>query len=133
MSEGRLMHVKTTAKQSKTMEVGGSSSSRGSRTTTRNFKDGGFVSLVEKKLFTLDEDLFMQVRGLTSDGFPLGDYNDELWNSYDTEEMYKSCMGGPYYYVEGDSTKVGSFSVENRLIHYVIAYILVQRSTNHAH
>ncbi|KAF1894487.1 hypothetical protein Lal_00043626 [Lupinus albus] len=35
-------------------------------------------------------------------------------------------------FMNGQLTKVGSLSVENRLLHYIIAYILVQRNTNHA-
>ncbi|KAF1895047.1 hypothetical protein Lal_00022544 [Lupinus albus] len=46
--------------------------------------------------------------------------------------MYKSCLRGPQYFVSGELTKVGSLSGENRLMHYLIAYILVQRNTNHA-
>ncbi|KAF1877737.1 hypothetical protein Lal_00038046 [Lupinus albus] len=46
--------------------------------------------------------------------------------------MYKSLLRGPHYRVQGESTKVGSFSVENRLLHYLIAYIPIQRNTNHA-
>ncbi|KAF1862150.1 hypothetical protein Lal_00026669 [Lupinus albus] len=57
-----------------------------------NFKYGAYISLVKGKVFTLDEDMFLQ----------------------------------------GESTKVRSFSVENRLINYVITYILVLRNTNHA-
>ncbi|CAL0320116.1 unnamed protein product [Lupinus luteus] len=34
--------------------------------------------------------------------------------------------------VGGDLTKASRLSVENRLLHYLIAYILVQRNTNHA-
>ncbi|KAE9612533.1 hypothetical protein Lal_00033270 [Lupinus albus] len=45
--------------------------------------------------------------------------------------MYKSCLRGSHYYVPGELTKVGSLSIENRLLHYLIAYILVQRNTNH--
>ncbi|KAF1883408.1 hypothetical protein Lal_00042207 [Lupinus albus] len=37
-----------------------------------------------------------------------------------------------YEDIEGQLTKAGSLSVENRLLHYIIAYILVQRNTNHA-
>ncbi|KAF1891904.1 hypothetical protein Lal_00016935, partial [Lupinus albus] len=36
-----------------------------------HFKDGAYVSLVKGKLFTLDEDLFLQVGCLTSDRSPL--------------------------------------------------------------
>ncbi|KAF1892929.1 hypothetical protein Lal_00035962, partial [Lupinus albus] len=36
------------------------------------------------------------------------------------------------YNAKGQLTKAGSLSVENRLLHYIIAYILVQRNTNHA-
>ncbi|KAF1889255.1 hypothetical protein Lal_00024578 [Lupinus albus] len=35
-------------------------------------------------------------------------------------------------FMNGQLTKAGSLSVENRLLHYIIAYILVQRNTNHA-
>ncbi|KAF1885876.1 hypothetical protein Lal_00041649, partial [Lupinus albus] len=38
----------------------------------------------------------------------------------------------PHLYIQGQLTKAGSLSVENRLLHYIIAYILVQRNTNHA-
>ncbi|KAF1884539.1 hypothetical protein Lal_00028417 [Lupinus albus] len=34
--------------------------------------------------------------------------------------------------VQGGLTKVGSLTVGNRLLHYVIAYMLIQRNTNHA-
>ncbi|KAF1896167.1 hypothetical protein Lal_00027240 [Lupinus albus] len=56
-------------------------------------------------MITLDENLFLDVGGLSSTGSPLGD-----------------C----------ELTKVGPLTVKNRLLHYLISYILVQRNTNHA-
>ncbi|KAF1874113.1 hypothetical protein Lal_00041557 [Lupinus albus] len=38
----------------------------------------------------------------------------------------------PWLVEQGGLTKVGALIVENRLLHYVIAYMLVQRNTNHA-
>ncbi|CAL0322753.1 unnamed protein product [Lupinus luteus] len=45
--------------------------------------------------------------------------------------MYKSCLRGPHPCVQGELTKVGLLSVENRLLHYLVVYILVQINTNH--
>ncbi|KAF1894429.1 hypothetical protein Lal_00043727 [Lupinus albus] len=52
--------------------------------------------------------------------------------NFDPTEVYKSFLRGPHLYIQGQLTKAGSLSVENRLLHYIIAYILVQRNTNHA-
>ncbi|KAF1870860.1 hypothetical protein Lal_00030170, partial [Lupinus albus] len=96
------------------------------------FKDSAYVSLVKVKLFTLDDDLFFQVVGLTSDGSPLGYCNDELWNSYDTEEMYKSCLRGPHYYVQEESTKhlVGENLIHNMGIYECGAQLIYQEDHN---
>ncbi|CAL0317027.1 unnamed protein product [Lupinus luteus] len=52
--------------------------------------------------------------------------------TFDAGEVYKSFLRGLHLYIQGELTKAGSLSVENRLLHYLIAYILVQRNTNHA-
>ncbi|KAF1891326.1 hypothetical protein Lal_00016957 [Lupinus albus] len=98
----------------------------------RNFqyKDGKYVNFVKGKLTTLNEELFQEVGGLASDGSPLGDCNSELWNSYDSTKMYKSCLRRPHYYVEGELAKAGFMIVEKRLPHYLIACVLVQQNTN---
>ncbi|KAF1883346.1 hypothetical protein Lal_00042227, partial [Lupinus albus] len=96
------------------------------------YKDGNYVSFVKGKLISLNDELFLEVGGLASDGSPLGGCNNELWNLYDTTEMYLSCLRRPYYYVQGEFTKVGSMTIENNLFHYLITYVLVQRNTNHA-
>ncbi|KAF1872344.1 hypothetical protein Lal_00016642 [Lupinus albus] len=100
----------------------------------RNFqyKDGKYVTVVKGKFITLDEELFLEVGGLARDCSPLGDWNNEMWNSYDSTEMYKSCIRGPHYYVQGELTKAGSMTFENRLLHYRIVYVLVQQNINHA-
>ncbi|KAF1860190.1 hypothetical protein Lal_00040472, partial [Lupinus albus] len=61
----------------------------------------------------------------------LGDCENEQWESFDVIEMYKSCLRGPHYFVLVELTKAGSLTVESRILHYVIAYILVERNTNH--
>ncbi|KAF1889011.1 hypothetical protein Lal_00042980 [Lupinus albus] len=65
------------------------------------FKDGKYLSVVKGKLFSLDESFFLEVGGWTCDRSPLGDCSDELWNSYDTIELYKSCLRGNHHYVQG--------------------------------
>ncbi|KAF1859145.1 hypothetical protein Lal_00000976 [Lupinus albus] len=80
----------------------------------------------------MDGKLFLEVGGLDSDGSPLGDCNNELWISYYSTEMYKSCLREQHYFVQGELTKVESMTVENRLLRYINAYILVHQNTNHA-
>ncbi|KAF1877766.1 hypothetical protein Lal_00038075 [Lupinus albus] len=41
--------------------------------------------------------------------------------------MYKSCLRELHYYVQSELTKAGSLTVENMLLHHLIAY----RNTNH--
>ncbi|KAF1898755.1 hypothetical protein Lal_00000657 [Lupinus albus] len=91
------------------------------------YKDGKYVCGFKGKLITFNKELFLEVGGLANDGSPLGDCNNELWNSYYSTEMYKSCLRGPHYYC-----KARSLIVENKLLHYLIAYVLVQRNTSHA-
>ncbi|KAF1889134.1 hypothetical protein Lal_00037549 [Lupinus albus] len=58
------------------------------------YKDGKYWSMISGNLFELNDEIFMNVGGLSSSGYSIGD-------------------------VPG-------------LLHYIIAYILVQRNTNHA-
>ncbi|KAF1896004.1 hypothetical protein Lal_00041732, partial [Lupinus albus] len=79
------------------------------------YKDGKYWSMISGNLFELNDEIFMNVGGLSSSGY-----------------IYKYFLRGPHLYIQGKLTKAGSLSVENRLLHYIIAYILVQRNTNHA-
>ncbi|KAF1892866.1 hypothetical protein Lal_00008056 [Lupinus albus] len=94
------------------------------------YKDGKYWS-ISGNLFELNDDIFMNVGGLSSSGYSIGDCS---WvkENFDPTEVYKSFLRGPHLYIQGQLTKAGSLSVENRLLHYIIAYILVQRNTNHA-
>ncbi|KAF1888906.1 hypothetical protein Lal_00043248 [Lupinus albus] len=87
--------------------------------------------MISGNLFELNDDIFMNVGGLSSSGYSIGDCS---WvkENFDPTEVYKSFLRGPHLYIQGQLTKAGSLSVENRLLHYIIAYILVQRNTNHA-
>ncbi|KAF1888254.1 hypothetical protein Lal_00037363 [Lupinus albus] len=79
------------------------------------YKDGKYWSMISGNLFELNDDMFMNVK-----------------ENFDPTEVYKSFLRGPHLYIQGQLTKAGSLSVKNRLLHYIIAYILVQRNTNHA-
>ncbi|KAF1895967.1 hypothetical protein Lal_00033920 [Lupinus albus] len=95
------------------------------------YKDGKYWSMISDHLFELNDDIFMNVGGLSSSGYSIGDCS---WvkENIDPTEVYKSFLRGPHLYIQGQLTKAESLSVENRLLHYIIAYILVQRNTNHA-
>ncbi|KAF1889130.1 hypothetical protein Lal_00043349 [Lupinus albus] len=94
------------------------------------YKDGKYLSMISGNLFELNDDIFMNVGGLSSSGYSIGDCS---WvkENFDPTEVYKSFLRGLHLYIQGQLTKAGSLSVENRLLHYIIAYILVQRNTNH--
>ncbi|KAF1863091.1 hypothetical protein Lal_00041078 [Lupinus albus] len=95
------------------------------------YKDGKYWFMISGNPFELNDDMFMNVGGLSSSGYGIGDCS---WvkENFDPTEVYKSFLRGPHLYIQGQLTKAGSLSVENRLLHYIIAYILVQRNTNHA-
>ncbi|KAF1894467.1 hypothetical protein Lal_00043394, partial [Lupinus albus] len=95
------------------------------------YKDGKYWSMISGNLFELNDDMFINVGGLSSSGYGIGDCS---WvkENFDPTEVYKSFLRGPHLYIQGQLTKAGSLSVENRLLHYIITYILVQRNTNHA-
>ncbi|KAF1898035.1 hypothetical protein Lal_00032799 [Lupinus albus] len=81
------------------------------------YKDRKYVSVEKEKLIKLDDELFLNVGGLDSDGSPLGDCNKELWNSYDMVEMYKSCLRGPHYYV---NTNLAQATVNDLKLMYAV-------------
>ncbi|KAF1891471.1 hypothetical protein Lal_00039581 [Lupinus albus] len=95
------------------------------------YKDGKYWSMISGNLFELNDDMFMNVGGLSSSGYGIGDCSSVKEN-FDPSEVYKSFLRGHHLHIQGQLTKAGSLSVENRLLHYIFAYILVQRNTNHA-
>ncbi|KAF1896083.1 hypothetical protein Lal_00042345, partial [Lupinus albus] len=96
------------------------------------YKNGRYITMVKGKLIVLDEELFLVVGGLSSSGEPLGNCENEQWEEFEALATYRSCLRDIVSVTPGGLTKVGPLIVENRLLHYVIAYILVQRNTNHA-
>ncbi|KAF1878113.1 hypothetical protein Lal_00015099, partial [Lupinus albus] len=96
------------------------------------YKNGRYITMVKGKLIVLDEELFSAVGGLSSSGEPLGNCENEQSDNFEALATYKSCLRDIVSVTPGGLTKVGSLTVENRLLHYVIAYMLVQRKTNHA-
>ncbi|KAF1898738.1 hypothetical protein Lal_00032322 [Lupinus albus] len=141
MEQGRTKRVKTSTTRVRRREVGSPSTRdrgdpyyslilqetrlakfQGRKPTYIRYKDGKYWSMISSHLFELNDDIFMNVGG------------DCSWvkENFDPTEVYKSFLRGPHLYIQGQLTKAGSLSVENRLLHYIIAYILVQRNTNHA-
>ncbi|KAF1893017.1 hypothetical protein Lal_00024139 [Lupinus albus] len=116
MEQGRTKRVKTSATRVRRREVGSPS--------TRDRGDP-YYSLI------LQETRMAKFQGRKPTYIRIGDCS---WvkENFDPTEVYKSFLRGPHLYIQGQLTKVGSLSVENRLLHYIIAYILVQRNTNHA-
>ncbi|KAF1858796.1 hypothetical protein Lal_00013719 [Lupinus albus] len=96
------------------------------------YKNGQYITKVKGKLIVLDEELFLVVGGLSSSGEPLGKCENEQWKDFEALATYRSCLRDTVMVTPRGLTKVGSLTVENHLLHYVIAYMLVQRNTNHA-
>ncbi|KAF1888344.1 hypothetical protein Lal_00043524 [Lupinus albus] len=79
------------------------------------YKDGKYWSMISGNLFELNDEIFMNVGGLSSSGYSIGDCS---WvkENFDPTEVYKSFLRGPHLYIQGQLTKAGSLSVENRLL-----------------
>ncbi|KAF1858787.1 hypothetical protein Lal_00044280 [Lupinus albus] len=88
------------------------------------YKDGKYWSMISGNLFELNDEIFMNVGGLSSSGYSIGDCSWVKENFDPTER--------PSFIHSGSTDQSWVTSVENRLLHYIIAYILVQRNTNHA-
>ncbi|CAL0319871.1 unnamed protein product [Lupinus luteus] len=68
------------------------------------YKDGSYWSMISGNLFELDEDLFMNVGGLSASGYGIGDCS-WLKENFDAAVVYKSFLRGPHLYVQGELTK----------------------------
>ncbi|KAF1866125.1 hypothetical protein Lal_00043079 [Lupinus albus] len=152
MEQGRTKRVKTSATRVRRREVGSPSTrDRGDPyyslilQETRLAKFQGrkptyirYVDLtwLAEQNFSFPHDMeaqgtvqFLELKGQV---YPALEIVSWVKENFDPTEVYKSFLRGPHLYIQGQLTKIGSLSVENRLLHYIIAYILVQRNINHA-
>ncbi|KAF1898740.1 hypothetical protein Lal_00032324 [Lupinus albus] len=84
------------------------------------YKDGKYWSMISGNLFELNDEIFMNVGGLSSSGYSIGDCS---WvkENFDPTEVYKSFLRGPHLYIQGQLTKAGSLSVEKTAtLHYCL-------------
>ncbi|KAF1863171.1 hypothetical protein Lal_00012481 [Lupinus albus] len=60
------------------------------------YKDGKYWSMISGNLFELNDDIFMNVGGLSSSGYGIGDCS---WvkENFDPTEVYKSFLRGPHF------------------------------------
>ncbi|KAF1856047.1 hypothetical protein Lal_00043763 [Lupinus albus] len=74
------------------------------------YKDGKYWSMISGNLFELNNEIFMNVGGLSSSGYSIGDCS---WvkENFDPTEVYKSFLRGPHLYIQGQLTKAGSLSI----------------------
>ncbi|KAF1868023.1 hypothetical protein Lal_00015273 [Lupinus albus] len=56
------------------------------------YKNGRYITMVKGKLIVLDEELFLDVGGLSSSGEPLGNCEKEQWNDFESLATYISCL-----------------------------------------
>ncbi|KAF1879706.1 hypothetical protein Lal_00046531 [Lupinus albus] len=66
------------------------------------YKDGKYWSMISGHLFELNDDIFMNVGGLSSSGYSIGDCS---WvkENFDPTEVYKSFLRGPHLYIQGNT------------------------------
>ncbi|KAF1867945.1 hypothetical protein Lal_00042412, partial [Lupinus albus] len=88
------------------------------------YKDAQYVNVVKGRLIIMDEELFLEVGGLTSDDSPLRNCNNELLSSYDSTEMNKSCLRGPHYSFQCELTKVGTTHAQPTLNGLKLMYVV---------
>ncbi|KAF1865974.1 hypothetical protein Lal_00041672, partial [Lupinus albus] len=66
------------------------------------YKDGKYWSMISGNLFELNDEIFMNVGGLSSSGYSIGDCS---WvkENFDPTEVYKSFLRGPHLYISGST------------------------------
>lgn len=94
------------------------------------FRDDTYMTMIKGVRIILDDALFLTVGGLSNAGISIQDCTDDRWAAFDTIEFYKSCLRNENLYVAGKLKKAGLFTVDNRVLHYVLVYLLMPRKSN---
>lgn len=107
-------------------------------------ENGKFVSHVRGKKIALSPKRLGQILDIPSGGHMLYDPEDELWNDYNKREFYFGSIRiseGEYHEkrVEShggeeppkDFWSAGNFFINDRLLHYFLAYVILPRNSNH--
>ncbi|KAF1898414.1 hypothetical protein Lal_00042106 [Lupinus albus] len=89
------------------------------------YRNGQYISMVKGKLIVLYEELFLAVGALSRYGEPLGNCENEQWNDFEALATYQSCLRDIVTVTPGGLTKVVCLTVEIRLLHYVIACMVI--------
>ncbi|KAF1862496.1 hypothetical protein Lal_00024452 [Lupinus albus] len=139
MAENRSTRIKTREKCLRTTyEVGGPSPAPPGRTTKK--RDPFFSPELQATQMSqfqgrkLAYVRYADISWLVEQGFHFHHELETQGANPFTElyVTYESCLRDTVILTPGGLTKVGALTIENRLLHYIMAYILVQRSTNHA-
>ncbi|KAI5404209.1 hypothetical protein KIW84_051379 [Lathyrus oleraceus] len=107
-------------------------------------ENGKFVSLVKGKKITLTPKRLSQILDIPSGGHMLYDSENEVWNDYNKREFYfgsSRISEGEYHVKRVEShggeeppkefLSAGNFFINDRLIHYFLAYVIFPRNSNH--
>lgn len=92
-------------------------------------KDDICMSMIKGKSFEMNKDIFLDIGSLACDGIRIGDC-DNVWRRFDPNAVYEKWIRNPALYERGTTKKAGLFSVEDRLLHYLIVYSIVPRLLN---
>lgn len=96
------------------------------------FKDDICESMIKGRKVVMNRKLFRDVGSLVCDGARLSDCNSKAWNNFDALEVYTSCLRNPEQFVRGSLKKAGLLYVEDRILHYLLVYIVGPKVTNYA-
>ncbi|KAI5416177.1 hypothetical protein KIW84_041285 [Lathyrus oleraceus] len=107
-------------------------------------ENGKFVSHVRGKKISLTPKRLGQILDIPSGGHMLYDPEDEVWNDYNKREFYfgSSRISEGEYHVKRveshggeeppkDFWSAGNFFINDRLLHYFLAYVIFPRNSNH--
>ncbi|KAI5405347.1 hypothetical protein KIW84_052211 [Lathyrus oleraceus] len=107
-------------------------------------KEDSSNSLIRGKKIALTPNRLGQILDIPSGGHMLYDPEDEEWNDYNKREFYfgsSKISEGEYHEkrVEShggeeppkDFLSAGNFSINDRVLHYVLVYIIIPRNSNH--
>ncbi|KAI5441404.1 hypothetical protein KIW84_010755 [Lathyrus oleraceus] len=107
-------------------------------------ENGKFVSHVRGKKITLTPKRLGQILDIPSGGHILYDPEDDVWNAYNKRKFYfgSSRISEGEYHIKRveshggeeppkDFCSAGNFFINDRLLHYFLAYVIFPRNSNH--
>jgi len=98
--------------------------------TNLHFDSDSLVSHVKGVEMVITSDVWAVVTGLNSSGLRINRENLGLMEDFNKIQIYKGCLKNPHSKVRNFS--VGGLKLDERLVAFIVSWILTPRGSNHS-